>query len=162
VFYFEAALLGVKNYDHIYTKMGERIPVLFGFNLPTYGLLDLLGLEIEYYNAPYQNDPYKLVGAYDVFSFSDGNSINYAFSPIPPSNKAGTPHLAKAQEDFDPKKDNLKWSIKLQKRAAERITFKFQLASDHWRTPNNNLVQYEAAAQPSQFYGSLRVDYALK
>ncbi len=161
VFYFEAALLGVKDYPLIYTKKSERMPMLAGFNFPTYGLLDLASLEVEYYNAPYQNDPYKLVGAYDVFQFSDGNSINYAFSPIPPSNVKGSPHLAKAQEDFDPKKDNLKWSLMLQKKVADRITFKFQLASDHWRVPNNNFVQYEAASEPGQFYSALRVDYFL-
>ncbi|GEM_PF-5626049 len=162
VLYFESALLGVKNYPIIYEKKSERMPMLFGFNVPTYGLLDLLSLEAEYYNAPYQNDPYKLVGAYDVFQFSDGNSINYAFSPIPPSNKAGQGHLSKAQVDFDPKKDNWKWSLFASKRIQDRITFKIQVASDHWRVPNNNFVQYEAAANPGQFYGALRVDYALK
>ncbi|MDB5106695.1 MAG: hypothetical protein JWP91_4384 [Fibrobacteres bacterium] len=162
VFYFEAALLGIKDYPLIYEKKGERIPVLAGVNIPTFGLLDQLSLEAEYYNAPYQNDPYKLVGAYDVFQFSDGNSINYAMSPIPPSNKAGQGHLSKAQVDFDPKKDNLKWSLFASKRVQDRITFKVQVASDHWRVPNNNFVQYEAAANPGQFYGSFRVDYSLR
>jgi hypothetical protein len=163
VLYFEAALLGIKDYPLIYEKKGERMPMLFGVNIPTYGLLNLLSIEAEYYNAPFQNDPYKLVGAYDVFQFSDGNSINYAMSPIPPSNKAGAPgHLSKAQEDFDPKKDNWKWSLYATKQVQDRITFKLQLASDHWRVRNNNFVQYEAAANPGQFYGSLRVDYALK
>jgi hypothetical protein len=83
-------------------------------------------------------------------------------SPIPPSNKAGSPHLAKAQEDFDPKQDNLKWSVFATKSVADRITFKLQLASDHWRAPNNNFVQYEQMAKPGQFYGAIRVDYLLK
>ena len=162
VLYFETALIGTTNYKFIYEHRGERMPMLFGFNVPTFGFMDLVSLELEYYNSPYQNDPYKLVGAYDVFQFSDGNSINYAMSPIPPSNKAGSPHLSKAQEDFDPKKDNLKWSVYLAKKVADRITFKLQLASDHWRTPNNNFVQYEAAASPGQFYTLLKVDYVLK
>jgi hypothetical protein len=163
VLYFEAALLGLKDYPLIYEKKSERMPVLVGMNIPTYGLLNLLSLEVEYYNAPYQNDPYKLVGSYDVFQFSDGNSINYAMSPIPPSGKAGQPgENIKAQKDFDAKKDNLKWSIYATKNVADRITFKFQLASDHWRAPNNNYVQYEAASNPGQFYGAIRVDYALK
>jgi hypothetical protein len=161
VFYMEAALLGVKDYPHIYEKKAERMPILAGMNIPTYGLLELLSLEVEYYDAPYQNDPYKLVGAYDVFQFADGNSINYAMSPIPPSNKAGEAHLSKAQENFDPKKDNLKWSLYAAKKIHDKITFKIQIASDHWRTPNNNFVQYEAAANPGQFYGSFKVDYAL-
>ncbi len=161
VFYFEAALLGIKDYPHIYEKKGERIPVLFGMNIPTYGGLDLLSLEFEYYNAPFQNDPYKLVGAYDLFSFGEGNNINYAMSPIPPSNKAGAEHLRKTQIDFDPSKDNLKWSLLAVKSIHKKITFKAQIASDHWRIPNGNLVQYEAAANPGQFYGSLKVVYSL-
>jgi hypothetical protein len=162
VIYFETALIGLKDYPLIYEKKAQRMPFLLGFNIPTYGLLNLLSLELEYYDSPYQNDPYKLVGAYDVFQFSDGNSINYAMSPIPPSNKAGSPHLAKAQEDFDPKKDNLKWSVFATKSVADRITFKVQIASDHWRAPNNNFVQYEQMAKPGQFYGAIRVDYLLK
>lgn len=161
VAYFEVALIGIKDYPHIYTKKGERMPMLFGMNIPTYGLLDLFSLEVEYYNSPYQNDPYKLVGAYDVFKFSDGNAINYAMSPIPPSGEAQREHLFKTQRDFDPKKDNLKWSLYLTKKVVDRITFKGQVASDHWRVPNNNFVMYEAAAAPGQFYGSLKVEYGL-
>jgi hypothetical protein len=162
VLYFELALLGVKDYPHIYEKKGERMPVLVGFNVPTFGFLDRLSVEVEYYDAPFQNDPYKLVGTYDVFHFADGNSINYSMSPIPPSNKAGEGgHLFKAQEDFDPKKDNLKWSIYLLKTIANNIRIKAQIASDHWRVPNNNFVLYEAAANPGQFTGSLRLEYSL-
>ena len=161
ILYFEVALLGVKDYPHIYEKKGERLPMLAGVNLPTFGLLDLFSVEVEYYNAPYQYDPYKLLGAYDVFKFSDGNSINYAMSPIPPSNEGGFEHLFKAQTDFDPKKDNLKWSGYMSKTIHEKITFKGQIASDHWRVPNNNLVQYEAASEPGHFYGSVKVEYGL-
>ena len=161
VFYFELALLGVKDYPHIYEKKSERMPLLAGFNLPTFGWLNLLSVEIEYYDSPYQNDPYKLNGAYDVFSFSDGNSINYAMSPIPPSNKAGEGHLSKASVDFDPSKDNWKWSVYLARKLQDRITLKAQLASDHWRVPNNNFVQYEVLSKPGQVYGSIKVDYAL-
>jgi hypothetical protein len=158
----EAALLGVKDYAYIYEKKAERVPVLVGMNLPTYGALDLLSLEVEYYNAPFQNDPSKLVGAYDLFGFGDGNGLNFAMSPIPASNKAQIQgHLINAQEDFDPTKDNLKWSILAVKSINQKITFKAQIASDHWRTPNNNLVHYEAAANPGQFYSSLKVVYSL-
>lgn len=161
ILYFEAALLGVKDYPHIYADKARRIPVLVGLNVPTFGLLELLSLELEYYDSPYQNDPYKLVGAYDVFEFSDGNSINYAMSPIPPSSKAGHEHLSRTAVDYDPGKDNLKWSLFASKKVRERITLKVQIASDHWRVPNNNFVQYEAVANPRQFYGSMRIDYAI-
>jgi hypothetical protein len=161
VFYMEAALLGVKNYDHLYEKRAERVPVLVGMNLPSFGFFEHLSLEVEYYNAPYQNDPYKLVGAYDVFGFSEGNNNLYAMSPIPPSSKAGFEHLAKADKDFDPKKDNWKWSVFASRRLGENINLLAQIASDHWRVPNNDLVKYEALAEPGQFYGSLKVGYSL-
>jgi hypothetical protein len=161
VLYFELALLGVKNYDYIYEKRSERMPVLVGLNVPTWGWLDLLSLEVEYYNAPFQNDPYKITGAYDVFSFSEGNSINYASSPIPGSNDAGWEHLKNTETDFDPSKDNWKWSVLAAKQVNDKITFKVQVASDHWRTPNNNQVKYEAMANPGQFYAAARVAFAL-
>ncbi len=161
VMYFEWALLGVKDYPHLYEKKSQRMPVMAGMNLPTYGWLDLLSVELEYYASPFQNDPYKLVGAYDVFQFSDGNSINYAMSPIPPSSQAGSGQLSKASKDFDPAKDNWKWSVNMRKRLQENITVKAQVASDHWRVPNNNFVQYEVLANPGQYYGSLKLEYSL-
>ena len=52
-------------------------------------------------------------------------------------------------------------NVLMAKRIQNRITLKAQFASDHWRVPNNNFVQYEAMAKPSQFYGAMKVDYSL-
>jgi hypothetical protein len=58
--YAEAALIGVKNYGTIYGKRSERIPVVVGFNLPAFGWLDVMSLEVEWYGARYRNDIGKL------------------------------------------------------------------------------------------------------
>ncbi|MEO6094858.1 MAG: hypothetical protein ABIW76_03930 [Fibrobacteria bacterium] len=58
--YGETALIGVRNHGSIYAKRGERMPFMFGFNLPTFGVLDFLSVEVERYTARYRADYSKL------------------------------------------------------------------------------------------------------
>src|SRR5690606_20281866 len=55
----EVALLGVENRPFYYEKRTERMPVMFGLNLPTrafgYTLLDAFSFQMEYYNSPFPN-----------------------------------------------------------------------------------------------------------
>ncbi len=59
--YGEAAILGVKNYSDVsggtfyYDTVGQRIPIMLGFDLPTFKVLDVLSLEGEYFDSPYQD-----------------------------------------------------------------------------------------------------------
>jgi hypothetical protein len=50
--YAEAAMLGVQNQKGFFEKPAERIPVMFGINLPTFRLLDVLSWEMEYFPTP--------------------------------------------------------------------------------------------------------------
>jgi hypothetical protein len=59
-FYTECALIGVQNYGSVYAKRGERIPIVFGVNLPAFKWLDVLSLEAEWYGARYRNNIIKL------------------------------------------------------------------------------------------------------
>ena len=54
--YAEVAVLGVENQKPLYGDIKERMPVMFGFNFPTFGLFDALSLQAEYYGYPYAND----------------------------------------------------------------------------------------------------------
>ena len=64
VVYGEAGLIGVKDYKGIYADRMQRIPVMLGFNLPAFGLLDDLAFEVEYYASPYKNDLTELETSY--------------------------------------------------------------------------------------------------
>ena len=75
-FYGEAAILGLKNYHDtsghggFYDSLSWRVPVTFGFNIPTvspllkdalgFSFLDLLNVEFEYQNSPYPNSIYQV------------------------------------------------------------------------------------------------------
>ena len=59
--YGEAAILGLKNYKDsaaqsaYYDSLLWRLPVMIGFNVPTFRLLDVLSFELEYQDSPYPN-----------------------------------------------------------------------------------------------------------
>jgi hypothetical protein len=58
--YGEACILGTQNYPHFYDTLWRRIPIMLGFNVPTFKLLDVLSAEVEWYNSKYSNN-YKNV-----------------------------------------------------------------------------------------------------
>ncbi len=120
--YGEAAIIGVKNYGNYYKKIGERIPVMGGFNIPTFGILDMLSLEIEWYGSHYRNDlayigyPASIVAPWQDPKF-----------PIP------SPGPVRPGAYADSTADNLKWSLFLRKTVAKHIQFTAQIANDHYR-----------------------------
>lgn len=151
--YGEAALIGVKDYAGIYADWKQRMPVMLGFNIPTYGLLDNLSLEVEYYGSPYKNDLKEL---------------QTNFSPTPISNRTNTfrpkvlpaGHVTASGEVLaaprtvvssssgqvwedvvwgDPydmtklHKDDWKWSLHAARTILGHIRFSAQVANDHFR-----------------------------
>ncbi|MCD6024147.1 MAG: hypothetical protein K0Q91_1063 [Fibrobacteria bacterium] len=122
--YGEAAIIGVKDYGSYYDKIGERIPVVLGFNIPTFGLLDVLSIEGEWYGSPYRNDlanlgyPRSIVAPWQDPGFGTPSPV-----PVSPGSYA------------DSTADNVKWSVFAQKTVARHIQFTVQIANDHYR-PN--------------------------
>jgi len=144
--YGEAGLIGVRNYGKAYGKIAQRIPVMLGFNFPTWGLLNHLSLEVEYYGARYRND-LALVGNNNLVA--DWTSQDHPIpSAKPPTdslykiidhdyflNQAGdTVHVAGTALDKENlTTDNLKWSLFAEKIVAGHIQFIGQIANDHYR-----------------------------
>jgi hypothetical protein len=117
--YGEAAILGVKNYPAAlnspiwYMSILERIPVMAGFNVPTFKLLDDLSLEGEWWGNRYPNSLQGVV--------QDGLPLPFL---------AGTLSIDSAKY----KKDNIKWSVFGSKTFAKHYRISFQASSDHMRT----------------------------
>lgn len=143
--YGEAGIIGLRNYGKTYGKLSRRIPVMLGFNFPTWGLLDHLSLEVEYYGARYRND-LALVGNNNLVA--DWTIQDHPTpSPKPPTdslyliqdhayvNRAGdTVRVAGTALDKDNlTRDDLKWSLYLDKIVAGHIRFIGQIANDHYR-----------------------------
>jgi len=54
--YAEGCILGTKNYPVVYDSILRRIPIMVGFNFPTFKFLDVLSGEVEWYNSKYSNN----------------------------------------------------------------------------------------------------------
>ena len=118
--YGEAAVLGVKNYSGWYEKMQDRIPVMAGFNLPTFKLLDVLSVEVEQYKSPYWNS--------QEFIWKSQSPVPYIGSAAGSSYSSWNDSLAKTDDD-------LKWSIYASRKIGKFLRISAQAASDH--TPRN-------------------------
>jgi hypothetical protein len=144
--YAEAALLGVKNYAPWYMKRSERVPAMFGFNFPAFGLLDILSLEAEWYGSPYWNSQ---------------ENIWKGRSPVPYTGLGGPD-----PDNWQPKTDDQwKWSIYASRKIGGNVRISAQAASDHtpryWYTPGPpSFVKYtEMVPRTRDWYYMMRVAF---
>jgi hypothetical protein len=115
--YAEMAVLGVKNYPVYYEKITERMPIMVGINLPTFKWVDLISVQMEYFNSPNLNNTYTM------------GQKNWALPYLPEDN------LFSEKEWNDlTEKDNFSWSILVRKRVLRSLLFNAQIARDHMRT----------------------------
>jgi hypothetical protein len=133
--YFEAAVLGIKDYPVFYTDITKRIPVMAGLNLPTFHLLDLLSVEMEYYNSPHLNSYASLV----------------EFNSAVPTHVLGSDTVRSGSEYADiTKKDNFSWSVLARKNIIGSAYVAAQVARDHIRTVS---IETWTAPEPTQVLG---------
>jgi hypothetical protein len=151
--YSEAAILGLESYpknDSVtasgtgggknywgYDTLKNKIPVMFGFNIPTFKILDVFALEAEWYGCPYPNSYKNRLGP--------GSTPSY---PVPDA----PVHLAYA----DYASDNWKWAVYLKKSfLEEHIDLVLMFARDHVRNEtlvNESYDYEEALSKNSQWY----------
>ena len=136
--YTELAVIGVKDYKGIYNDISQRIPIMVGFNLPTFNLLDHLSFEAEWYGSPYRNDYQKLENYYSPIPVS-----NQGVGRKPVVDSTGKAMLSYSGQNFektDPydvenrHKDDIKWSLHGAKTFKDHIRISGQVANDHFRT----------------------------
>jgi hypothetical protein len=136
--YAEAAVLGIKDYPLFYDKITDRIPVMFGFNLPCFQVLDILAIQGEYYSSPNLNSYTDLVG-----------------------NNSATPTHVSAQDGIRSREeygdialhDDFSWSIYAKRTLAGRAFVAAQAAHDHIRTVS---IKTWTAPEPTQVLGRNR------
>jgi hypothetical protein len=135
--YAEAAVLGVRNYRGFYEDITERVPVMAGFNLPAFKLLDVLAVELEYYGSPYKNEP---------------SHTGYAI-PIEGYNFMKIDDPAEGAGDKG-KTDNIRWALHAARTFGGRIEVLATAASDHFRAVNDQgLVDpIERLHAPDEWY----------
>jgi hypothetical protein len=123
--YGEVAILGLKNYPGYYDDISQRIPVMLGFNIPVFGLLnllapwfskdDLLSLELEYQGTPYPN------GITQTFY--------QPYCPLPDNEILNNP------------RSMLKWSLHARKLIGSHLSIIGQIANDHLM-PDNYVAHF--------------------
>lgn len=140
--YAEAALLGLESYPANdtnmrsqyknpwgYNSLKHKIPVVMGLNIPTFKVLNILSLELEYYGCPYPNSYRRRLGP--------GPSQSYPV-PDPQGN----------HPNMDYTKDNWKWSLYAKKTFFDdHLGVILQFARDHTRneTVIDEAFDYEEA-----------------
>ncbi|HUI93841.1 MAG TPA: hypothetical protein VLX68_16480 [Chitinivibrionales bacterium] len=129
----EAAVLGVQNYPFYYDDITKRIPVMFGFNFPTFKLLDVLSFEWEYYGSQFDNNMMASQNNQDPIWYIPGGSYNprdyddtAVFTQASGFDKEGAKTW---RQYFD--KDNWKWAIYIKKSLGKAISLHLQFANDH-------------------------------
>ena len=133
--YFEAVVMGVKDYPGYYQSMIKRTAFMYGVNLPTFHILDLLSVELEYCSNPYSDDIEKVTDSYE---------------PVPVTSTFGGG-------------DNVKWSIYAQKNIVKGFSISAQAARDHLRlvdfygkTDNESVME-----ESSNWYWLLQLNYSI-
>jgi hypothetical protein len=122
--YGEVAVLGVRNQPVYYENMIHRMPAMVGMHVPTFGILDLLAVEAEYLNNPYQDSQLGLEGS--SYAALPGLSL-----PIPDltSEEFKQPRMPEADEHGD----DVKWSVHAIRTLVPGVKLKIQAAHDHIR-----------------------------
>jgi hypothetical protein len=152
--YGEVGVIGVQDYPGIYNKISERIPVMLGLYLPTFKLLDVLALEMEYYGS-------KLVP--DYRKVDQGSAVPQSpwINRTPPA--PGEPAASSLNEPYDADGDNLKWSLYFTKVLAGHIRISGQVANDHFRTGGTPGLSgrsfEEGLTAPKDWYWFLKLSY---
>jgi hypothetical protein len=117
--YFEAALLGIKDYPVFYEKKINRLPIMAGVNLPTFQILDLLAVQVEYYNSNFINSTYSI------------GLANWAVPYIP---EGSSKNFSKDNYMDISKEDNVSWTLLATKSIYNAFSISAQVARDHMRT----------------------------
>jgi hypothetical protein len=176
--YCEIAVIGLntsKAYNTLYGDLWHRMPVMVGFNFPTFKWLDHLSMEVEWYGARFRDDYSRYMGSRVIYQ-----------SPLPMSNSFAqrqpqTIHNPASADPLDSivvvsgtsipfdgadlqrnqERDNWKWSVQGAKVIENHFRVSFQVANDHLR-PGGTQDQPSWAAilsTPKDWYWMTKVAY---
>lgn len=140
--YFEAAMLGTRNQPGFFEKRWERVPMMFGINLPTFRLLDAFSVEAEYF-------PSSLPDNFD--QLFDNNYPTYASYSL------------LFHDSRKNRTDDWKWSLYANKKIATGLSLVGQVANDHFRTINqmNLFTGQSIMRKPSNWYYVVTLNFGI-
>jgi hypothetical protein len=114
VLYSEAVLMGLENQPIYYENRMDRLAVTVGMNLPSFGLFDVLNIEVERWTSKYANG----------YRTAREGSL-----PLPDYNY----NVIEGYDPDDWSGDDIKWSVFASRKIIDGVFIQGQVASDHLR-----------------------------
>jgi hypothetical protein len=169
--YTEAALLGIENQPYYYENRSERMPVLFGVRIPTFGLLDQLAFEMEHHKSSFSNTNGSVLQSqlpipinfgenpyvYDLTDprYVDPANPEYQSSPF---DSASYQRVSRQISD-----GTWKWTVYARRHLSQGLSLYAQAASDHLRHFNFTATPaaLPATNKPSDWYYILRLEFGI-
>ncbi len=136
----ELAMLGVENQPYYYENPLNRIPIMAGIDVPTWGLLDRLCVQGEYYNSKYFNSLENFQKTIIPAWFEDPTYGDLA------------------------KRDNVRWSVYAKRSLIPgHASVHLQVASDHLRLQDwrGKLSQVSVVSVPKEWYYFIRLEFGI-
>ncbi len=161
VLYGEAAVLGLQDYPRYYPDIWQRMPVTLGFNLPAFGLLDRLALEVEYYGSRNFPDYEKAeTSASWVPRQISGDGID---SSRTITYNGYTYNKVRTSSILDYTRNDWKWSLYASRVLMGHLRIAGQVANDHLLIPGPPSAPdpdwEEALTTPKDWYWMLKLAY---
>jgi hypothetical protein len=149
--YAEVAVLGLENQPFYYEKIGERMPMMFGFNIPTFKILDQLSVEVERYKSPFAN------------SIKTEFNNTLPIWDLPLNAKGETDPGMFLDSNMAVKGRDWYWSVYARKTFVPGLSLYGQIAHDHTRVMNYfaNPSYQPFIQEKKDWYWALRLESAI-
>jgi hypothetical protein len=175
----EVAVLGVKDYPFYYDDITKRMPVMFGINIPTFKILDILSVQWEWYGSLFEN---SIEWPLTLQLPQPPNAPDWGIKNYLDKDSAYTSALSSDGVDTTWRKqwttlrqyyssDNWKWSIYAKKSFNKYFALLLQIADDNLRLKvpggrSNYLPTTRGNDTPfgffkNQWYFMLRLQYGI-
>ncbi|MBN1306994.1 MAG: hypothetical protein JXA18_03695 [Chitinispirillaceae bacterium] len=121
----EVAILGLKNYRAWYEDIADRIPIMFGINLPAFKLLDILSLQFQYFKNPYWNTW--------EYEWKNGSPVPYQGLMTGVTYEQYLAGLADPDDRINKEihEDDWKWSLYASRKIGKHLRLSLQFANDN-------------------------------
>jgi hypothetical protein len=125
--YGEACIIGLQNYPYYYDNLSERMPIMLGFNVPTFKILDVLNIEVQHYSSRLPTS-----------NLNQTQPINPVYCIAVPAGGVIYDNVAPVLQ--------WKWSVYVKKTLVPRVAAILECAHDHYRLnyPDGNPVFSES------------------
>jgi hypothetical protein len=135
--YYEGVLMGVEDRPIFYDTLSHRIAQMFGVNIPTFGVLDVFSVEMEYSSNPYAPDMSRA-------------TLYLSATPV---DNQGSPYTS----------DDLKWTVYARKTILPGFAVTAQAARDHTRLVDyfGHTNDMEVLPKRKNWYWALQMSYSI-